>query len=80
MNAEFHSAAARPLDALISLRIALNMTFERYVPLAAKKNREANLLPTFLAKFSLFFSPLDPTGKQTLTGKEIVSGRDDGTF
>lgn len=80
MNAEFHSAAARPLDAFIRLRIAPNMTFEGSVPLTAKKNREANLLPAFLAGFSLFFSPLDPTGKQTLTGKEIVSGCDDGTF
>ncbi len=70
MNAEFHSAAARPLDAFISLRIALNMTFERYVPLAAKKNREANLLPTFLAKFSLFFSPLIRQGNKHLRAKK----------
>ena len=70
MNAEFHSAAARPLDAFIRLRIAPNMTFEGSVPLTAKKNREANLLPTFLAGFSLFFSPLIRQGNRHLRAKK----------
>ena len=70
MNAEFHSAAARPLDAFIRLRIATNMTFEGSVPLTAKKNREANLLPPFLARFSLFFSPLIRQGYRHLRAKK----------
>ena len=31
MNAEFHSAAARPLDAFIKLRIAVNLAFEKFI-------------------------------------------------
>ena len=48
MNAEFHSAAARPLDALIKLRIAVNLEFEKFillVLLVKRQNRAAKLLP-----------------------------------
>lgn len=48
MNAEFHSAAARPLDAFIKLRIAVNLEFEKFillVLLVKNKNRAAILLP-----------------------------------
>ena len=81
MNAEFHSAAARPLDALIKLRIAVNLEFEKFILLVLLVKRQesgSEIAARFLflgARFIIFFLPLNRTGKEILTDKEKSKGR-----
>ena len=81
MNAEFHSAAARPLDALIKLRIAVNLEFEKFIMLVLLVKRQesgSEIAARFLflgARFIIFFLPLNRTGKEILTDKEKSKGR-----